>query len=157
MELSNNELIIRKAPKEEWQQIVSFQLQMASETEGLNLNPGTVKAGVRHVFDHPQTGFYLMAYHERHAVASLMVLYEWSDWRNGNVAWIHSVYVIPDYRSKGVFKSMYLFLKEMVRKEDSLKGLRLYVDKANHRARRVYEKMGMSAEHYELFEWMQDF
>ena len=84
-----------------------------------------------------------------------MITYEWSDWRNGNVYWIQSVYVLPEYRGKGVFKEMYLHIKLSVKETPGLSGIRLYVDKHNHRAQKVYNKIGMDGSHYQLFEWMK--
>jgi ribosomal protein S18 acetylase RimI-like enzyme len=86
-------------------------------------------------------------------IASLLTTYEWSDWRNGTVLWIQSVYVIPEYRGKGVYKSMYVYLQEKVKNHDGLIGLRLYVEKNNVKAQRVYEKTRMDGEHYRMFEW----
>lgn len=80
---------------------------------------------------------------------------EWSDWRNGTVLWIHSLYVIPKEREKGVFKKMFNFLKSMVEKSPEFIGLRLYVDKKNTSARKVYEKLGMNKDHYLLYEWLK--
>jgi len=33
--------------------------------------------------------------------------------------------------------------------------VRLYVDKRNAAAQRVYERLGMTREHYDLFEWLK--
>lgn len=136
--------------------IVDFQVKMALETENLALDPDTVKKGVKYILENPSAGYYLLAYANRKVVASLMVLYEWSDWRNGNVLWIHSVYVVPEFRKQGIFRQMYAHLREKVEQEHSLKGLRLYVDSDNLTAKAVYEKLGMSSEHYDLYEWLKD-
>jgi ribosomal protein S18 acetylase RimI-like enzyme len=85
----------------------------------------------------------------------LLAIPEWSDWRNGTVLWIHSLYVVPEARGQGVFKKLYLNLKEQVEKSPELVGLRLYVDKKNKSAQKIYEKLGMSRDHYELYEWLK--
>lgn len=156
MQFNMNEVQIHKATSDALETLVSFQIQMARETEDMELDFQTVNAGVKHIFDYPEKGYYMLASVHNKIIASLLVLYEWSDWRNGNVAWIHSVYVIPEYRNSGIFKRMYNKLQQTVIEDDSLKGLRLYVEKNNHKARQVYIKLGMSAEHYELYEWMQE-
>ena len=46
-------------------------------------------------------------------------------------------------------------LKERVQASPGLMGIRLYVDRRNTAAQRVYERTGMSREHYEMFEWMK--
>ena len=136
--------------------IAEFQIKMAFETEnGLKLDPVTVQQGVSAVIDDPAKGKYWIAEINGEVAGCLLTVPEWSDWRNGTVLWIHSVYVKPDFRKNGVYKSMYQHLKEMVSESNDLRGLRLYVDKTNHTAQKVYEGLGMSGEHYHLYEWMK--
>ena len=135
--------------------IAEFQIRMAFETEQMKLDPPTVEKGVSAVFDDPSKGKYWLAEVDGNVVASLLAIPEWSDWRNGTVLWIHSVYVPVAYRKKGVFKKLYSHLKTMVETSPELRGLRLYVDKSNTAAQDVYNSLGMSGEHYYLFEWMK--
>jgi GNAT superfamily N-acetyltransferase len=129
---------------------------MAFETEnGLKLDPPTVQLGVTAVMDDPSKGKYWLAEVDGKVVGCLLTVPEWSDWRNGTVLWIHSVYVHPDFRKHGVFKALYHHLKDMVSTSPDLRGLRLYVDKTNTRAQAVYKSLGMNDEHYSLFEWMK--
>ena len=46
-------------------------------------------------------------------------------------------------------------LKNQISESSELVGLRLYVDKGNHSAQQVYKRLGMSAEHYDLYEFMK--
>ncbi len=135
--------------------IAEFQVKMAFETEKMELHLPTVKLGVSAVMDDPSKGKYWLAEVDGQVVGCLLTVPEWSDWRNGTVLWIHSVYVIPEYRKHGVFKSLYQHLTKLVNESSDLRGLRLYVDKTNLSAQKVYEKLGMSGEHYHLFEWMK--
>jgi GNAT superfamily N-acetyltransferase len=136
--------------------IVSSQLRMALETEGLNLDPETVKLGVGAVLLDPSKGRYFVAEdREGSPIACLLTIPEWSDWRNRTVLWIHSLYVTPAWRGRGVYRKLYDFLKAMVLVDPGFAGLRLYVDKRNESAAQVYRKLGMTAEHYELFEWLK--
>jgi ribosomal protein S18 acetylase RimI-like enzyme len=134
--------------------IAQYQVKMAQETEQLKLDPNTVVNGVTAVFDDPSKGKYWLAEAAGEVVGCLLTVPEWSDWRNGTVLWIHSVYVRPDFRNKGVYKKLYSHLKSMVEATPDLRGLRLYVDKSNKDAQAVYEKLGMSGEHYHLYEWL---
>jgi ribosomal protein S18 acetylase RimI-like enzyme len=149
-------MTIREAQRTDIAVIADFQIKMAKETENLDLNPETVKKGVTAVFSHPNLGKYFVAESESGVCASLMVTPEWSDWRNSQVLWIQSVYVLSEFRKKGIFKKMYQHLKTMVEGSELYSGLRLYVDKSNHNARNVYRQIGMNGEHYEVFEWMKD-
>jgi ribosomal protein S18 acetylase RimI-like enzyme len=137
------------------QVIADYQLKMALETESLKLDFPTVEKGVSAVFDDPSKGKYWLAEVNGNAVGCLLTVPEWSDWRNGTVLWIHSVYVLPEFRKKGVFKKLYSHLKQNVEDSLDLRGLRLYVDKSNQSAQKTYESLGMSGEHYHLYEWLK--
>lgn len=150
-------LNIRFASETDHSTIVDFQLKMARETEGLELDKKTVEQGVMHIFRNPEKGRYLVACLDEKMVASLMLTPEWSDWRNRSVLWFQSVYVIPEARKKEVFKKMYAYVKQqLVVEGDENAGLRLYVDSTNAKAIEVYQRLGMDGEHYRVFEWMKD-
>jgi GNAT superfamily N-acetyltransferase len=148
-------LRVQKAERSNIDSIAGFQVKMAMETENCVLDLNTVIKGVRYVFDNPYRGQYWLALDGDDVVASMLVQYEWSDWRNGDVLWVHSVYVLPDYRNKGVFTLMYKSLKELVLQSDHLFGIRLYVDKTNNKAQQVYQKLDMNDHHYDLYEWLK--
>jgi GNAT superfamily N-acetyltransferase len=144
---------IRESHPADLDSIVDFQLKMAKETESLELNPERLMKGVLAVYSDPTKGIYYVAEIDNKVVASLLTTYEWSDWRNGLVLWIQSVYVLPEFRGKGVYKQMYQFLKNKVESSPGLLGLRLYVEKNNFVAQQVYKNSGMDGEHYSMFEW----
>jgi GNAT superfamily N-acetyltransferase len=145
---------IRRANPKDVKAIISFQQAMAMETESLKLKEAILEAGVKVVFKDPSKGEYYVAESNGSVIASLLITYEWSDWRNSNVWWFQSVYVIPEFRRKGVFRLMYLFIKEEAEKLD-IAGLRLYVETNNSAAMRTYEAMGMTSEHYTMYEWLR--
>lgn len=147
---------VRKAHNIDIAEIVNFQLSMALETEGIKLDRKTVNEGVQKIFNNPDLGTYWAVYDNKKIIACTLTIPEFSEWRNGTVMWIHSVFVIEEYREKGVFKMIYEYLKELVSNDMSLMGLRLYVDKTNIKAQKVYKKLGMDGEHYQLFEWMKN-
>lgn len=146
---------IKQANIEHLETIANFQKLMALETENLDLPIENLNKGVKKFFDEPFLGKYLIATSKDEIVGCLLIQYEWSDWRNAFVIWLHSVYVLPEYRKKGVFAEMYKYVKKKVETSDEYTGIRLFVDKTNVKAQKVYEKMGMSSEHYELFEWLK--
>jgi GNAT superfamily N-acetyltransferase len=146
---------IRKAKLSDTERIVELQLQMAYETEGLSLDKTVVTKGVQGVFQQPDRGTYWIAEDKGKILAVFLAVPEWSDWRNATVLWIHSLYVIPEARKKGVFSKLYRNLKTQVEQSPDLAGLRLYVDKQNESAQKVYEKLGMNKHHYELYEWLK--
>jgi len=135
--------------------IVEFQIAMAHETEGVTLDAETCALGVNAVFADPSKGRYFVAEVDNTPVASTMITYEWSDWRNGLVWWIQSVYVKPEFRRKGVYAGLYDHIKAIVEGDQDLRGVRLYVDTRNINAQQVYARLGMNGDHYRVFEWMK--
>jgi GNAT superfamily N-acetyltransferase len=145
---------IRKAKPEDAPIIIDFQQKMAWETEQMTLKPDLVTKGVHAVFEDPSRGKYYVAEDSDKIIASLLITSEWSDWRNCNVWWFQSVFVVPDYRRNGVFRMMYNHIR-MLAEEQDIAGLRLYVETKNTSAQKTYEALGMSSEHYSFYEWMR--
>jgi len=146
---------IRPALPRDAEAIVDFQIRMALETEELELDPKVVARGVGAVLDDSAKGQYWVADAGGHLVGSLLTTFEWSDWRDGTVIWVQSVYVVPALRGRGIYRRLYEHLRDRVLASPDLRGIRLYVDRRNLPAQRVYERLGMSREHYEMFEWMK--
>lgn len=146
---------IREALPEDFNFVVESQMAMALETEGISLDKEILESGVKAVIQDSSKARYFIAQIDGAPAGMLMITFEWSDWRDGWVWWIQSVYIKPGYRQSGVFKEMYFFLKKIVQDSPDLKGLRLYVDKRNLRAQKVYDSLGMDGDHYSTFEWMK--
>jgi GNAT superfamily N-acetyltransferase len=146
---------IRQAIVADAQAIIDFQQKMAWETEQMTLENEIVTKGVYAVFDKPARGQYWVAEENNKVVASLLITYEWSDWRNADVWWFQSVYVLPDWRRKGIFRSMYGHIKNESDRM-GVAGLRLYVETNNKRAQETYQTLGMHSEHYLMYEWLKE-
>ena len=136
--------------------IVRFQLAMARETENLELDPSVCSAGVRAVFDHPELGIYHVSEIDGTVVGSLLITYEWSDWRNGAVWWIQSVFVSPQFRRGGVYSGLYSHIRKIANADNNVRAIRLYVDRRNQVAQRVYESLGMNGDHYQVYEYLKE-
>lgn len=148
-------IIYRWAKPEEAQTITDFQVAMAMETEKMVLDPKICGAGVRAVFENPAYGRYLVCEVDGVVAGSLLLQNEWSDWRNGTVWWIHSLYIRPESRGLKLFSGMFSHIRSLIDADPKVRGLRLYVDKTNSNAQAVYRKLGMSDEHYATFEIMK--
>jgi GNAT superfamily N-acetyltransferase len=148
-------ILIRRATPTDATDIIDFQQKMAWETENLHLPSEIVTRGVNAVFETGTLGQYWVAEQDGKVVASLLITYEWSDWRNAPVWWFQSVYVLPVYRRNGIFRSMYMHIKEEAEKQN-VAGLRLYVETNNMRACKTYESLGMNSQHYRMYEWLKD-
>ena len=86
--------------------IIDFNIAMALETEGKDLDPETVREGVLAVCNRDDLGFYVIAECSGRSIGQLLITYEWSDWRNALFWWIQRVYVRPEYRRQGVYKAL---------------------------------------------------
>ena len=152
-------LHIRPATRDDADTIIEFNRAMALETESRRLDLATLRTGTLAILESPEYGFYVVAElpeGRRHKpVGQLMITYEWSDWRNGVFWWIQSVYVDPDQRGRGVFRALHNHVLLKAKADPRVCGLRLYVERENHRAQTVYQRVGFCPSVYRVFE--QDF
>jgi GNAT superfamily N-acetyltransferase len=125
---------------------------MARETENYELDQSLIHAGVASLLADPGMGRYWVAEVDDEVVGQIMVTYEFSDWRNGVIWWIQSVYVHEDQRRKGVYTALYRYVESLARADEDVVGLRLYVEKNNARAQLIYGRLGMSLTEYRIME-----
>jgi GNAT superfamily N-acetyltransferase len=145
---------IRLAEKAEAAAMIDFNQAMALETEGKNLDAQILQSGVESVVHDDSKGFYIVAEDDGKIVGGLMITFEWSDWRDSWFWWIQSVYIVPERRGHGIYRLLYDFVKETARERKDVCGFRLYVEKENVAAQKVYEKLGMQVSHYLMYEEM---
>ncbi len=146
-------ITVRAARPDDLERIARFNRAMARETEGRELEPSVVRAGVETLLAEPDRGRYWIAERGGEAAGQALVTPEWSDWRNAEVWWIQSVYVAPDHRRTGVYRALHRHVRDRARREGAA-GLRLYVDRDNRAARAVYRTMGMEEARYVMYEEM---
>ena len=125
---------------------------MALETEGKVLDQVLLRDGITAIFDSSQKGFYIVAEVGSVVVGSLLITYEWSDWRNATFWWIQSVFVDANWRRKGVYRSMYDYVVNVAKSRKDICGIRLYVERTNTIAQETYKDLGMTHSHYDLYE-----
>ena len=150
--MSDTAFEIRAARMEDWPEIVEFNTRLAAETEGKTLQPEIITAGVRALLADPRHGRYFVASMADTVIGQIMHTREWSDWRNGEIWWLQSVYVLPEYRHRGVFRALYSHLERLARDSSDVVGLRLYVEAHNERAQAAYEKLGLKNAGYTVME-----
>lgn len=144
---------IRYGEEEDKGVLTGFQLKMAEETEGLQLDENTVAKGVSQLIHDRGKGFYLVAENDNHDVLGcLIITYEWSDWRNGWIWWIGSLFVEKVYRKQGVFRQL-LEKTISLSRENNVKALRLYMDENNETAHAAYLRSGFKISNYKLLEY----
>ena len=145
--------LIRKGEIKDIDVIAKYNIAMALETENKVLDDETITNGVSSIIRDKSKGQYWVMEIDSLLVGQLMVTYEWSDWRNGMMWWIQSVYVKPHYRRQGVYSSLYNNLVKMAKLESGCCGIRLYVEKENFKAQETYKSLGMKNAGYEIMEF----
>lgn len=149
---SDKHLNVRAANANDVEFIVASNKAMAAETEDTGLDIQVLTRGITHLLQNPAEGFYLVAQCNQEPAGTLMVTFEWSDWRAGRFWWIQSVYVSPDYRRQGVYTALHAAVRDRAGLDALACGIRLYVEQENFNAQHTYRHLGMYKTHYQLFE-----
>jgi ribosomal protein S18 acetylase RimI-like enzyme len=148
-----NEIHVRRGTPADAAVVADFNIRMALETESHVLDPDTVDKGVLAALSDENRALYFVAEINGRVVGQTMVTHEWSDWRNGDVWWLQSVYVHPDSRGRGVFRALHAEVERSARAARAV-GLRLYVWNENVRAQATYGKLGWVDGNYRVMERM---
>ena len=147
-----NDLQIRPAEPRDRAVLVEFNCRLAFETEQKQLDRATVDAGVAALLADPSKGRYFVAESGGSVVGQLMHTREWSDWRNGDLWWVQSVYIDHEARGRGVFRRLYEHLRAEARADGSIVGIRLYVETHNTAAQETYRRVGFRDAGYLVME-----
>lgn len=147
---------IRIAEIKDKETLVKFNIALAIESEEIKLSKEVVERGVDAVLQNSNLGFYLLAEKDEKIIGSLMITNEWSDWRNGMFWWVQSVYVLADFRRKGIYTKLYNYVKQLASEKSDVLGFRLYVEKNNNTAMTTYKSLSMKKTAYRLFEEIID-
>ena len=142
----------RDATADDLDLIVDFNCRLAVETEDKILDPEVVRPGVESALRLTPEARYFVAEAEGVLIGQLMITREWSDWRNGWMAWLQSVYVHADYRGHGVFKKLFNHVKQQLIASGEVFSIRLYVEQDNSTAITTYEKLGFGDPGYRVME-----
>ena len=144
-------MIIRRAEPADIETVIEFNQRLALESEGVELAPERLRAGVTAQLNDSSRGFYLLAEADGCVVGQLALTFEWSDWRNGTFWWLQNVYVRPEHRRQGVLTALYGRVKELA-VEEGVCGVRLYVEHENRPAQAAYRELGLSPAVYSMYE-----
>ena len=149
-------MMIRQADPADEEVVVDFNCRLAEETEATLLDRVTVQLGVRAILNEPRHGRYFVACLDGRVIGQMMHTFEWSDWRNGEIWWLQSVYVHPDFRRQGVFRQLIQHLQAEAATSPNVAGLRLYVEEHNHAAQTTYEQLGLKPAGYVVMESLKN-
>ncbi len=143
---------VRPATHDDASLMARWAEAMALETEDKQLDRETVRRGIELALQDPVRGQYFIAEIAGEPVGTLMVTYEWSDWRCAWWWWIQSVYVVTGHRRQGVYRALHGYVRALAETHEDVCGLRLYVERENVSAQRTYELLGMLDAGYRMFE-----
>lgn len=146
------EILVRPARQPDVELMVRWAEAMALETEDKALDPAVLARGIQRAFEDAHKGRYFIAESAGRPVGTLMLTWEWSDWRDGWWWWIQSVYVDTGFRRRGVYRALYAHVLALAQADPEVRGLRLYVERDNANARRTYEFLGMQDAGYAMYE-----
>ena len=147
-----SDIAVRRATQSDLDILIDFQIAMAAESEDKGLDENTLRSGIESALSSDDLALYFVAEIANEPVGTLMLTWEWSDWRNGRFWWIQSVYVTSSRRRIGVYTAMHQHVATLASADPTAVGIRLYVEKDNEGAQATYSQLGMVETHYRLFE-----
>lgn len=147
----SSSLQVRKAELSDIPILIEYNLAHANEIEGYHLNREILKLGVENALKRDEC-HYFVAESSSKVIGQTMVTYEWSDWRNGIMWWLQSVYVNPNFRNRGVFRAIFNHIEKLAKTEPYVKALRLYVKGSNFIGMNTYQNLGMKDSKYIVYE-----
>lgn len=154
-------IVIRDAGAGDLAAIVEFNRRLAIETEAKVLDSTVLVRGVTRALAEPERLRYWVAElaleGRARTIGQTAISREWSDWRNGWIWWLQSVYIDEGFRGRGVFRALYKHIQDAALAEPDVIGLRLYVEDGNLRAQRTYQALGMKPGGYSVLEelWLE--
>ena len=145
------QIFVREANQSDISTLIGYNLSLAEETESILLDKNLLRLGVEKALTLNDCR-YIVAELDNKIVGQTMITSEWSDWRNGVIWWMQSVYVNPDYRKQGVFQNIFKYIENLADDIPEIKALRLYVIDDNQIARKAYQNLGMKNSGYLVYE-----
>jgi len=147
-------LRIRAAAPGDRAAVAEFNRLLALETEHKVLDPAVLESGVAVALAEPDRLRYWVAeINDPPQIAGqAAITREWSDWRNGWLWWIQSVYVAAPFRGRGIFRGLFEHIRAQAHADREVIGLRLYVENFNAPAQQTYQSLGMKPAPYSVYE-----
>ena len=146
-----SEINIREANKGDLAILVQNNQALAKETEVLLLDKDVLREGIEQALKREECHYFVAMIGEK-VVGQTMITYEWSDWRNGIIWWIQSVYVLPAQRKQGIFRVLFKHIENLAKFNPQVKAIRLYVMHNNNAGQDTYQSLGMNDSGYIVFE-----
>ena len=141
---------IRMATSADLESLVLFAIAEAKEAEGIKKDSKRVRQGITAALnDDSIARYWVLEKSNTGVIGSVSIIKEWSDWNSGYYWWIQNMYILPEFRGKGLMERLIQDLKDTAREEGALE-LRLYVHKNNAQAISAYQKVGFFDADYRI-------
>lgn len=144
--------LCRPATATDVDMIANFNAELVRETEHREIDRDTLRRGAHRGLELFPEVRYFIAEFEGKPVGQIMLTREWSDWRDGWLLWLQSVYVREEHRRKGVFRELLQYCLQSTYDSNDIAGLRLYVENDNAAAQDVYRRTQFSDAGYRVME-----
>ena len=143
---------IRRATPADAGIVTDFNRLLALESEGKTLDLAVLRPGVEAALADEAKAWYFLCEDAGDIVGQTMLTFEWSDWRNGWIWWIQSVYVRAEARRRGIFRMLFEHIRDRAKQTPGVVGIRLYVETENVSAQQTYERLGLDRTSYLVME-----
>jgi len=125
--------------------MIEMIAEMAYETEEKKLNKDNVEKAIKNLLKYPEFGHYFFIIDNLldKFCGMNLVTFEHNINEDTKILWIQSVFVHKDYRMRGLFRRL-LYKNEdfVLENKDFKKTVKLYMDKNNEKAEKVYFRVG---------------
>lgn len=152
-ETFSSQVHIRDAVPADAETLTRFNVQLAWDSEELRLDPERVRRGVEAVLAGKAEARYFVVEVDGNLAGQMMFTREWSDWRNGWLYWVQSVFVDTPYRRRGLFRQLFEYARDVAAADPECLAIRLYVEQDNQRAQDAYVRLGFQRSGYLVMEY----
>jgi ribosomal protein S18 acetylase RimI-like enzyme len=123
----------------------------SEDPEGHPLPEAHISRTFEHLSAHPDYGTILVFEYEKQIIGYAVLINFWSNEYGGIVLSIDELYIVPEFRSKGIATHFILFLHDT--KSNDAVALELEVIPYNTRALKLYEKIGFETSNRHHLLW----
>lgn len=121
--------------------VVAMMHALYEEDRGdFEVDPSRFASGVEHLITHPSIGQIVLFCAGRAVRGYALLVPYWSNEFGGTLLFVYELFVVPEFRNRGIGRSFFSFLE----RERPFRpvALGLAVNPGNSRARRLYESIG---------------
>lgn len=135
-----NTIMIGRATEDDLEPTLDLLRDQFAE-HGIELSEGDLRKAVLEVLQNDRLGFVLIAREARRVIGVACISFAWTLEHGGKSAWLDELYVLPEYRGRGVGTAL---LKEVIEVVGELgcAAIDLEVERDHRRAEKLYQREG---------------